>query len=60
MAGVLPVEPLDHLAAIGGVLNTGVVRTRRFYRSVMALLDAAAAADSARSCEVCPKPDILS
>ena len=57
---VLPVEPLDHLAAIGGVLNTGVVRTRRFYRSVMALLDAAAAADSAHSCEVCPKPGILS
>lgn len=43
---VLPVEPLDHLAAIGGVLNTGVVRTRLFYRRVMALLDAAAAADA--------------
>ena len=42
---VLPVENLDHLAAIGGVMNTGVVRTRLFYRRVMALLDAAAAAD---------------
>ena len=42
---VLPVEELDHLAAIGGVMNTGVVRTRLFYRRVMALLDAAAAAD---------------
>ena len=41
---VLPVEELDHLAAIGGVMNTGVVRTRMFYRRVMALLDAAAAA----------------
>ena len=41
---VLPVENLDHLAAIGGVMNTGVVRTRMFYRRVMALLDAAAAA----------------
>ena len=41
---VLPVEDLDHLAAIGGVMNTGVVRTRMFYRRVMALLDAAAAA----------------
>ena len=57
---VLPVEPLDHLAAIGGVMNNGVVRTRLFYRRVMALLDAAAAADSAHSCEVCPKPGILS
>lgn len=43
---VLPVENLDHLAAIGGVMNTGVVRTRMFYRRVMALLDAAAAADA--------------
>lgn len=43
---VLPVEELDHLAAIGGVMNTGVVRTRMFYRRVMALLDAAAAADA--------------
>ena len=43
---VLPVENLDHLAAIGGVMNTGVVRTRLFYRRVMALLDAAAAADA--------------
>ena len=43
---VLPVEHLDHLAAIGGVMNTGVVRTRMFYRRVMALLDAAAAADA--------------
>ena len=42
---VLPVEHLDHLAAIGGVMNNGVVRTRLFYRRVMALLDAAAAAD---------------
>ena len=42
---VLPVENLDHLAAIGGVMNNGVVRTRLFYRRVMALLDAAAAAD---------------
>ena len=42
---VLPVESLDHLAEIGGVMNTGVVRTRLFYRRVMALLDAAAAAD---------------
>ena len=41
---VLPVEELDHLAAIGGVMNTGIVRTRMFYRRVMALLDAAAAA----------------
>ena len=41
---VLPVENLDHLAAIGGVMNTGIVRTRMFYRRVMALLDAAAAA----------------
>ena len=41
---VLPVEELDHLAAIGGVMNTGVVRTRMFYRRVMALLDAASAA----------------
>ena len=40
---VLPVENLDHLAAIGGVMNNGVVRTRLFYRRVMALLDAAAA-----------------
>lgn len=38
------VEHLDHLAAIGGVMNNGVVRTRLFYRRVMALLDAAAAA----------------
>ena len=43
---VLPVEHLDHLAAIGGVMNNGVVRTRLFYRRVMALLDAAAAADA--------------
>ena len=43
---VLPVENLDHLAAIGGVMNNGVVRTRLFYRRVMALLDAAAAADA--------------
>ena len=43
---VLPVEHLDHLAAIGGVMNTGVVRTRLFFRRVMALLDAAAAADA--------------
>ena len=43
---MLPVENLDHLAAIGGVMNTGVVRTRLFYRGVMALLDAAAAADA--------------
>ena len=43
---VLPVEELDHLAAIGGVMNTGIVRTRMFYRRVMALLDAAAAADA--------------
>ena len=43
---VLPVEKLDHLAAIGGVMNNGVVRTRLFYRRVMALLDAAAAADA--------------
>ena len=42
---VLPVENLDHLAAIGGVMNNGVVRTRLFYRRVIALLDAAAAAD---------------
>ena len=40
------VEHLDHLAAIGGVMNNGVVRTRLFYRRVMALLDAAAAADA--------------
>ena len=43
---VLPVEHLDHLAAIGGVMNNGVVRTRLFFRRVMALLDAAAAADA--------------
>lgn len=43
---VLPVENLDHLAAIGGVMNNGVVRTRLFYRRVMALLDAAAAVDA--------------
>ena len=43
---VLPVEHLDHLAAIGGVMNNGVVRTHLFYRRVMALLDAAAAADA--------------
>ena len=43
---VLPVEELDHLAVIGGVMNTGVVRTRLFFRRVMALLDAAAAADA--------------
>ena len=43
---VLPLEHLDHLAAIGGVMNNGVVRTRLFFRRVMALLDAAAAADA--------------
>ena len=43
---VLPVENLDHLAAIGGVMNNGIVRTRLFYRRVMALLDAAAAVDA--------------
>ena len=42
---VLPVENLDHLAAIGGVMTHGGGRTRLFYRRVMARLDAAAAAD---------------
>lgn len=37
---VLPVRQLDHYAMIGGVLNTNFVQTRRFYRAVMARIDA--------------------
>lgn len=37
---VLPTRQLDHLAMIGGVFNTNFVQTRRFYRAVMARIDA--------------------
>lgn len=37
---VLPVRQLDHLAMVGGVFNTNFVQTRRFYRAVMARIDA--------------------
>lgn len=42
MWNVAPAREADHLAIVGGVFNTGVLQTRRFYRALLEQLDGAA------------------